>query len=92
MTAVQEQKPYAYGRDHEFTEEEYDALMDEYFAAVDRDDQETAMKLVRKIPVDADTMMAFASTYGRNFILEGGYDITEANMKYGKGWLNELKP
>jgi hypothetical protein len=91
MTAVQERKPYAYGRDHEFTKEEYDALMKEYFSAVDRDDQETAMKLLRRIPQDADVMMAFGSTYGRNFVLEGGFDVTQANMKFGEGWLDELK-
>ncbi len=36
-------------------------------------------------------MMALGSAFGKNFILEGGFDLTQANMRYGEGWLNGLK-
>lgn len=91
MTTTQKRRAYAYGRDHEFTKKEYDALMSEFKDAVKRDDQELVNKLIRKIPMEPEVLMAFGSTLGKNFILEVGYDLTQANMRYGEGWLDELK-
>lgn len=96
MSATEEKtekkRAYAYGRDHEFTKEEYDALANEITAAIKRRDDETVNRLAKVLPMDANVLMAFGSVLGRNFILDVGYDLTQANMKFGEGWINELKP
>ncbi len=89
---TQEKRAYAYGRDHEFTKEEYDELMGEIKAAIKRKDNETVNRLVPRLPMDANVLMAFGSVYGRGFILEADFDLTQANMKFGEGWINDLKP
>lgn len=91
MSAVLEQKTYAYGRDHEFTKEEFDTLMIEVRDAFDRDDDEAIDRLFPQLPMDADVAMAFASVYGKSFIIENGFDLTQANMKFGEGWIDELE-
>ncbi len=91
MSATVERKPYAYGRNGPITKEEYDAVMAEVNAALEQDDEEALDRILPRLPMDADVMMAFASVCGREFMLECGFDMTEANMKYGEGWLDALK-
>lgn len=88
MSTAEKQEIYAYGRNRVFTQDEYDALMDELTAAMDRDDEETIDKLIPQIPMDADVLMAFGSVYGKKFMLECEFDMTEAEMKYGEKWLD----
>lgn len=90
MSVMEERRAYAYGREREFTKEEYDALMGQIDAAIARRDNETVGRLIRDLPMDANVMMAFASTLGKEFILDVGYDLTQANMKFGEGWLDAL--
>ncbi len=92
MTAVQERKAYAYGRNHEFTKDEYDTLASEINAAIDRNDDETTNRLIKKLPMDANVLMAFASVYGKELIKDIDFDLTQANMKFGEGWLDAIKP
>ncbi len=91
MPATLEREMYIYGRGRKFTEEEFDALMSELEDAFRRDDDEAIDRLFPQLPIDANVAMAFASTYGKDFIIENKFDITEANMKFGEGWLDELE-
>jgi len=73
----------------EMTEEEFDALGDRILEAQDRGDTEEAMRLLKLIPLDPDYGMALKMFFGKDEILEDGWDLTEANMKFGEGWLDE---
>lgn len=91
MSATLERKVVGYTRDRDFTMKELDALVAEFNAAEERNDEKEADRLIRMLPMDADVMMAFASVCGKEFMIECGFDMTEANMKYGEGWLDELE-
>lgn len=91
MSAILERKVILRTRDRDFTMEEYDALSAEYDKAEELDDEAEMSRIIRLLPMNADVMMAFASVYGKEFMLECGFDMTEANIKYGEGWLDELK-
>jgi hypothetical protein len=93
MTAAAEKDAGVYmrGRDRNFTEEEYHRISDEYFAAEARGDEVERLRLLRLIPMNPMVIKAFAEVYGRDFVIESGYDLTEANIAYGKGWLDEIE-
>ncbi len=92
MTAVadNERVIYARGRDRDFTEEEYEQLQEEVNAARERGDTEEFDRLMTIFPVPPRILKAFAIGFGRDFIIESGYDLTEANLEFGEGWLDEI--
>ncbi len=75
------------GRDRDFTQEEYDRINDEYRAAEARGDEAEAARLLKLIPMNPTVVKAFAKIYGRDSILEADYDLTEANLAFGEGWI-----
>ncbi len=92
MSVAEKREVYVHGRDRTFTEEEYEEMLDELLAACKRDDEEAMFRLAGMLPADPDVLKAFAYGFGRDAILEIGYDLTEANRKFGEGWLDEFKP
>lgn len=91
MSTTRDNDVFAYGRDRTFTSDEYDALYDELDAAERRNDEAEIDRIIRLIPMNADVLKSFAKVYGKDFIISSGFDMTEADMKFGKGWLDELK-
>ncbi len=90
-TAVEKERVvYARGRDRDFTEEEYDQLQEEANAARERGDIEEFDRLMTILPVPPRILKAFAVGFGRDFIIESGYDLTEANLEFGEGWLDKI--
>ena len=73
----------------EMTAEEFDALGDRILEAQDRGDTEEAMRLAKLVPLDPDLGMTLKLFFGKDEVLEGGWDLTEANLKFGEGWLDE---
>lgn len=79
---------YRHGRERDFTEEEYYALSDEIRAAKERGDMETYDRLFDILPVNPDVVMAFKKVYGKEYVLNMNLDLTEANLRFGEGWLD----
>jgi hypothetical protein len=50
---------------------------------------EEATRLTRSIPL-SPTMAKFAKDYmGADFLIQGGWNLSEAEAKFGPGWLNK---
>ncbi len=93
MTAVVEKERVVFmrGRNQDFTQEEYDRINAEYHAAEKRGDEAAMIRILPQIPMSPRVIRAVAKVYGKDFILEADYDLTEANIAYGEGWLDELE-
>ncbi len=89
MTAEKERVIFRHGRDRDFTEDEYFALLDEGERAKDRGDMKEYERIRALMPANPEVMKAFKEVYGKEFVLSCGLDLTEANLKFGKGWLDE---
>ncbi len=86
MTAQTE--VYMHTRNGGVTREEYYDLNDQLRAAEARGDNEEYDRILRLIPIVPHVAKAAKEVFGRDFIISSGFDITEANMKYGEGWLD----
>lgn len=80
---------YIHGKDRNFTEEEYRALSNEMWAADESGDVETYNRIDRILPADPEMARIFKEVYGKEYLLSLGLDLTEANLCYGEGWLDE---
>ncbi len=89
MTATVAREIYRRGRDRDFTLKEVVALCDEISEAMRNGDEETADRLFFMFPMDPGIAKIFKEVYGKKFLLEAGGDLTEANLVYGEGWLDE---
>lgn len=89
MTAVGTEPVYRYSKDRKFTREEYWALSLELLEAIRNKDKETFARLNAILPVKPEIAKIFKDVYGKEYILALGVDLTEANMRYGEGWLDE---
>lgn len=89
MSVSAAQKIYMHGKDRDFTEEEYDALSDEMWAAREKGDMETYRRLGCMLPAHPDAAKIFKEVYGKEYVLALGLDLTEANLRFGEGWLDE---
>jgi hypothetical protein len=89
MTAVATKEIFRHGRDRNFTKDEYFALSDELFEAIENEDRETCERLSAILPANPEVIRIFKNVYGKDYILALGFDLTEANLLYGEGWLDE---
>ncbi len=79
------------GRTRNFTEEEYYKINDEFRAAEERGDEAEMARIFSLIPMRPKVVRAFARAWGKDFIIGIGVDLTEANIAFGEGWLDELE-
>ncbi len=89
MTATATKEIFRHGRERNFTKEEFFALSDEMFAARDRGDMDTYERLGRLLPINPEVAKIFKDVYGKDFLLDAGVDLTEADLLYGEGWIDE---
>jgi hypothetical protein len=80
---------YMHSRNGGMTKEEYWNLCDQLHAAEKRGDEKEYDRLLRIIPLNASAAKAAKETWGKEFIISSGFDVTEANIKYGERWLDE---
>lgn len=88
MSAIAENAVYMHGRKRNFTEEEYFALDDEMWEAEKRGDRETCQRIANILPANPDVAKAFKEVYGKDYVISLGLDLTEANLRFGEGWLD----
>ena len=89
MSAITTEAIYMHGKERNFTAEEYFALSDEMWAAKRRGDMETFRRIEDMLPAEPKVAKAFKEVYGKEYLLALGFDLTEANYRYGEGWLDE---
>lgn len=71
-----------------FTDEEAMQILDDSFAAGERGDREEEKRLIRLIPLDPALALAGRNTFGKEALLDEGFDLSLANEKFGEGWLD----
>lgn len=77
---------------HLMTEAEIDALENEALKAYHQGDFERGNEIARKIPLKPELAMCLATQagYGPEALKKSGLNLTEADAKYGSGWLERL--
>ena len=70
------------------TEEEKDALLAQMNAASQSGDMEKFVELTQKFPVPPEVALAFKNGFGASFVANSGFNLSEAEQKYGKDWLS----
>lgn len=80
---------YRHGKNRDFTKEEYFALSDEMFEAIQKRDNEAIRRIGCMLPANPFVAKVFKEVYGKEHLLKLGVDLTEANLCYGEGWLDE---
>ncbi len=88
MSAIEEPAVFRHGKDRNFTKEEYFALDAEMWEAGERGDRETYDRIAGILPANPDVAKAFKEVYGKEYLLSLGFDLTEANLQFGEGWLD----
>ncbi len=65
-------------------------IVEEYLAAMKRKAPiEEIREITKHIPVDPRHASFMKRQYGKEFLLEGKFNLTLANAEYGEGWLDE---
>lgn len=50
---------------------------------------EEYMRLIQQIPLAPHLAMVAKEIWGKEYLLQSGFDLTEADARYGKYWLNQ---
>lgn len=72
-----------------YTQEEQDRMIEAYAQAIRDGDDEKADDILIDLPLDPEWAMNIASVMGKKY-LEASFNITDANRKFGEGWLDGL--
>jgi hypothetical protein len=54
---------------------------------LDEGKRDEASKLIRSVPLKPEIAKSAKEVYGSSFLIEGGYNLLEANETYGEDWL-----
>ncbi len=84
-----EREIYIHGRTRNFTMDEYSVALKAAIDAHERGDEEEYDRLTRNLPIVPGIAKAWKIGFGKQYLLEMDVDLTEANLVYGKGWLDE---
>ncbi|MDR1519511.1 MAG: hypothetical protein LBU23_05125 [Planctomycetota bacterium] len=79
---------FIHGKRRDFTIAEVDRMLDLIDAAAERRDWGEVNRLGHILPLDPDTAMTIKRVHGKRGLLEMGFDLTEADLKWGEGWLD----
>lgn len=71
-----------------YNHEETMAILRQATAATDRGDKAEFKRLVRLFPLPAYLAKTLKDLYGKEYVLNFGYDLSEAEARYGKDWLD----
>ncbi len=80
---------YAQTKNGPMTKGEYDRIYEEADAARARGDKDEYLRLAMQIPMEPRVAMAWKQTYGKEWFMDSGFDLTEANLYWGEGWLDD---
>ncbi len=64
-------------------------IVEQYLEASARDAPlEEIREITKHIPVDPRHALFMKKQYGKEFLIEGKFNLTLANEQYGEGWLD----
>jgi hypothetical protein len=69
------------------TEREKAAIMMESIKYRDEGNEAMAHELIARIPVPPYLAKIFKENFGADFLIKGGYNLSEAETAFGQGWL-----
>ena len=69
------------------TEKEKAAIMMESIKYRDMGDKAKAHELIAKIPAPPYLAKIFKENFGAEFLIQGGYNLSEAETTFGSNWL-----
>ncbi len=69
------------------TLEEKGKIIQACFAASSRGDKKEASRLRRSLPLAPHLAMVAKEMYGKKYLIDRGYDLSEADAEFGDGWL-----
>jgi hypothetical protein len=75
------------GRNRDFTVGETVRLLDLIDEAARLHDWEVVKTIGRVLPVDPEIALYILRIHGRQKLLEMGFDLTEADIMHGEGWM-----
>ncbi len=71
------------------TGEEISEIIDKSLVATKAGNDEEAMRIARQLPISPWLAKAGKEVFGKDFLTNNGYDLSEAEAEYGKDWLNQ---
>ncbi|MDR2981537.1 MAG: hypothetical protein LBV12_04730 [Puniceicoccales bacterium] len=89
MTTATEEAVFLRGKNRNFTSGEWEELSEQMGQAFRRGDLDEVCRIGDMIPVHPNIAKAFKEVYGKQRLLDAEVDLTEANHKWGEGWLDE---
>lgn len=63
-------------------------LLDAIEKAEDASDEAEAGRLMRELPLAPGLAKIAKEMYGKEYLINRGYNLTEANAEFGDGWLD----
>jgi len=80
----------AHGKDRDFTFDEVWELYERVCDAEERGDDEEVDRLLAQTPISPQTAAGVKRVFGDYGVeLLKGFDLTEANLAFGEGWIDE---
>ena len=80
----------AHGKDRDFTFDEVWDLYERFCEADERGDEAEAARLTAQMPISPRIAAGFKRIFGAEGVeLLKDFDLTEANLAYGEGWVDE---
>lgn len=71
------------------TWEEKEVILDAIYAANRAGNEDEAQRLMIELPLAPGMAQIAKELYGKEYLIENGYNLSEANMEFGDDWLNE---
>lgn len=73
------------------SQEEMRRIFDQAHPFAERGDWETYLAIIRKIPVTPNAALMARDDYGKEGLLALGWNLADAEIAYGKDWLDNYK-
>ena len=73
----------------QMTEDEKDSILMEVIRLRNEGKEAEASKLIKTYPLEPEFAKNVKEVYGAEFLVQYGYNLSEAEAKYGKDWLNK---
>ncbi len=72
-----------------FSMDERMEILEQGIDAYDAGDRKKALAILIQVPLKPGIANAIKSVYGVKYLVDGGFDLSEAIEEYGKDWLDE---
>jgi hypothetical protein len=73
----------------QMTEDEKDNILMEVVRLKNEGKEDEAGELMKTYPLEPKFALSVKRVYGADFLIEAGYNLSEAEAEYGKDWLHK---